>query len=125
MFHPGLRPIRRRRPRSAKLNVQKRPACPPESIVGTVEMEAIAELVVSTLPVKAPSTTSETPGLPLDSASTRAGTLVSPSIFLEGHVSDAHEDLWQFEESSGTITSTSKSTTSRRKPRNAVVPKRR
>lgn len=73
--------------------------CPPESIVGTVEMEAIAELVV---PLALPSLEGtvynlDAPGLPLDFgiAVEPAGELVSPiHLFLEGHVawwSDYHE----------------------------------
>ena len=74
--------------------------CPAESIVGTVEMEAIAGLVV---PLTLPSlegtvyNLNAPPGLPLDFgiAVEPAGELVSPiHLYLEGHVawwSDYHE----------------------------------
>jgi hypothetical protein len=73
--------------------------CPPQSVVGTTEMEAVAE-PLGLLPVLLPKLEGtvynlEAPtGLPLDFgiAVEPAGELITPiHLFLEGHVSWAHE----------------------------------
>jgi hypothetical protein len=87
---------------SVKIFEHKPSECPAQSIVGTVEMEAVAE-PLGLLPLTLPSLEGTVynleapPGLPLDFgiAVEPAGELLSPiHLFLEGHVawwSDYHE----------------------------------
>jgi hypothetical protein len=88
-------------PACAKAQFESNPSgCPAGSKVGEVEMEA--EVEVAGLPVVTPALTGQVynlqlpPGLPLDFGINvePLGPIVSPvHLFLEGHVSDAHEPV--------------------------------